>query len=85
MKYLDFQLGDFITHNHPAENFSLKKGIVVESKGDYFVVHWFSYNKEFWLGAAGEEFEKLNTKYLLGMMSYKRSDKVNLSTLSRAP
>lgn len=84
MKYLDFQLGDFISHDHPIDKISLKKGIIVESKSDFFIVHWLSYNKEFWLGNESEDFEHLNNRYLLGTMSYKRTDRINFSILSKA-
>jgi hypothetical protein len=85
MKRLNFQLGDFISHKHPSEDFSLKKGIVVEAGQHSIVIHWLSYNKKFWLGDEHEEFAALNQEFLLGTMTYPRNHNPNLCLLSRAP
>jgi hypothetical protein len=72
MKHSNIHLGDFVAFNHPKKNAFLKKGIVIDSKKESFVVKWTSYNKDFFLEGAGEEFRELNRTYLLGVMSYNR-------------
>ena len=67
-------LGDYVGQAHPSEPFMLKKGIVIDSKKDSFVVQWLSYNKDFFMGFEGPVFEELNKRYLLTAMSYCRSN-----------
>ena len=69
------ELGDYVGQRHPVDSFFLKKGIVVESKSNSFVVQWLSYNKDFFLDFKGEVFEELNDRYLLTKMSYSRTNK----------
>ena len=66
------QLGDFVGQKHPNENIFLKKGIVVDSLKDSYVVHWLLYNKVFWMDFEDSAFEELNKRYLLTKMSYHR-------------
>ena len=79
------ELGDYVEQKHPVEQGYLKRGIVVQSKSDSFVVQWLSYNKDFFLEFKGEVFEELNRRYLLTKMSYARSnDQVDIVILSKA-
>ena len=41
------KLGDFVGQMHPDRTMVLKKGIVVESLNDSYVVQWLSFNKLF--------------------------------------
>ena len=79
------ELGDYVEQKHPVEQGYLKRGIVVQSKGDSFVVQWLSYNKDFFLEFKGEVFEELNRRYLLTKMSYARTnDRADIVILSKA-
>ena len=79
------ELGDYVGQRHPVDSFFLKKGIVVESKSNSFVVQWLSYNKDFFLDFKGEVFEELNNRYLLTKMSYSRTNKkVDIVILNKA-
>ncbi len=79
------ELGDYVGQRHPVDSFFLKKGIVVESKSNSFVVQWLSYNKDFFLDFKGEVFEELNDRYLLTKMSYSRTNKkVDIVILNKA-
>ena len=50
------RLGDFVCQMHPDKTMILKKGIVVESLKDSYVVQWLSFNKHFWMEFKGEVF-----------------------------
>ena len=79
------ELGDYVEQKHPVEQGYLKRGIVVQSKSDSFVVQWLSYNKDFFLEFKGEVFEELNRRYLLTKMSYARAnDQADIVILSKA-
>lgn len=79
------ELGDYVEQKHPVEQGYLKRGIVVQSKNDSFVVQWLSYNKDFFLEFKGDVFEELNRRYLLTKMSYARTnDQVDIVILSKA-
>ena len=79
------ELGDYVGQRHPVDKFFLKKGIVVESKSNSFVVQWLSYSKDFFLDFKGEVFEELNNRYLLTKMSYSRANKkVDIVILNKA-
>ena len=79
------QLGDFVGQKHPNENIFLKKGIVVDSLRDSYVVHWLLYNKVFWMDFEDSTFEELNKRYLLTKMSYHRKNrKAGIIILSKA-
>jgi hypothetical protein len=79
------ELGDYVEQKHPVGKSYLKRGIVVESKNDSFVVQWLSYNKEFFLQPKGDVFEELNRRYLLIKMSYARTnEQVDIVILSKA-
>ena len=79
------ELGDYVEQKHPVEQGYLKRGIVVQSKSDSFVVQWLSYNKDFFLEFKGEVFEELNRRYLLTKMSYARTnDQADIVILSKA-
>ena len=39
-------LGDYVGQAHPSEPFMLKKGIVIDSKKDSYVIKWTSYDKD---------------------------------------
>jgi hypothetical protein len=79
------ELGDYVGQRHPVDSLFLKKGIVVESKSNSFVVQWLSYNKDFFLDFKGEVFEELNDRYLLTKMSYSRTNKkVDIVILNKA-
>ena len=80
----NISIGDFVAQKNPKSDFFLKKGIVIGSKKDSFVVHWLSYNKEFFMEYEGPAFEELNSRYLLSKMSYSRSNDVNMIILSKA-
>ena len=71
----EIKLGDFVAQSHPVENFLLKKGIVIQSLKDSFVVQWLTYNKEFYMDSEDEVFEELNRRYLLTIMSYHRENR----------
>ena len=79
------ELGDYVEQKHPVEQGYLKRGIVVQSKSDSFVVQWLSYNKDFFLEFKGEVFEELNRRYLLTKMSYARTNnQADIVILSKA-
>lgn len=79
------KLGDFVGQMHPDQTKILKKGIVVESLKDSYVVHWLSFDKVFWMDFQGEVFAELNKRYLLTKMSYHRNNrKVDIIVLSKA-
>ena len=79
------QLGDFVAQIHPDKTMILKKGIVVESLEDSYVVKWLSFNKDFWMEFRGEVFAELNRRYLLTTMSYHRKNReADIIILSKA-
>ena len=79
------QLGDFVAQIHPDKTMILKKGIVVESLKDSYVVEWLSFNKVFWMEFKGEVFAELNKRYLLTKMSYHRKNReADIIILSKA-
>jgi hypothetical protein len=79
------QLGDFVGQKHPNEDIFLKKGIVVESLKDSYVVQWLTFNKVFWMEFKGEVFAELNKRYLLTQMSYHRKNRnADITVLSKA-
>ena len=79
------QLGDFVGQKHPNEDIFLKKGIVVESFKDSYVVQWLTFNKVFWMDFNGEVFAELNKRYLLTQMSYHRKNRnADITILSKA-
>ena len=79
------KLGDFVGQMHPDQTKILKKGIVVESLKDSYVVHWLSFDKVFWMEFRGEVFAELNKRYLLTRMSYHRKNrKADIIVLSKA-
>ena len=78
-------LGDYVGQAHPSEPFMLKKGIVIDSKEDYYVVKWTTYDKKFWMEFDGEALAELNRRYLLTTMSYSRSNnEADIIILSKA-
>ena len=78
-------LGDYVGQSHPSQSFMLKKGIVIESKKDSYVVKWTNYDKKFWMEFDGEALAELNRRYLLTTMSYYRSnDEADIVILSKA-
>ena len=79
------KLGDFVGQMHPDNTTILKKGIVVESLKDSYVVHWLSFDKVFWMEFKGEVFAELNKRYLLTKMSYHRKNReADIIILSKA-
>ena len=79
------KLGDFVCQLHPDRTMILKRGIVVESLKESYVVHWLSFNKVFWMEFKGEVFAELNKRYLLTRMSYHRNNReVDIVVLSKA-
>ena len=79
------ELGDYVEQKHPIDECYLKRGIVVQSKSDSFVVQWLSYNKNFFMEFKGDVFEELNRRYLLTKMSYARTnDQTGIIILSKA-
>lgn len=68
------ELGDYVAQIHPSDGMFLKKGIVVESNKELFMIQWLTYNKQFWMESNGEEFAELNRRYLLTKMSYHRNN-----------
>ena len=79
------KLGDFVCQMHPDKTTILKKGIVIESLKDSYVVHWLSFNKVFWMEFKGEVFAELNKRYLLTKMSYHRKNReADIIILSKA-
>ena len=79
------QLGDFVGQKHPNENIFLKRGIVIDSLENSYVVQWLLYNKDFWMDYEDEVFEELNRRYLLTKMSYNRDQKsADIVILSKA-
>ena len=78
-------LGDYVGQAHPSEPFMLKKGIVIDSKKDSYVIKWTSYDKNFWMEFDGEALAELNRRYLLTQMSYSRyNTEVDIVILSKA-
>ena len=78
------ELGDYVEQKHPINKYFLKRGIVVESNSDSFVVQWLSCNKDFFLEFKGDMFEDLNKRYLLTKMSYARTNnKIDIVVLSK--
>ena len=45
----NINLGDFVAQKHPNKAITMKKGIVIDSKKDSFVVQWLSYNQSQYL------------------------------------
>ena len=84
MKHLDIRLGDLVAQEHPNENFILKKGIVIKSYEQAYVIKWLSYNKEFFMEHESSVFRELNEDYLLTEMSYNRNYMANIVILSKA-
>ena len=84
MKHLDIQLGDFVAQEHPNESFCLKKGIVIKSYEQAYVIKWLSYNKEFFMEHESSVFRELNEDYLLTEMSYNRDYVADIVILSKA-
>jgi len=79
------QLGDYVAQKHPNEAYFLKKGIVVSSTKDSFMIQWLSYNKNFFMEFEGAAFEELNRRYLLKRMSYSRkNNRADIVILSKA-
>ena len=79
------KLGDFVGQMHPDQTMILKRGIVVESLKDSYVVQWLSFNKVFWMEFKGEVFAELNKSYLLTKMSYHRKNReADIVILSKA-
>jgi hypothetical protein len=79
------EMGDFVGQVHPTLEMILKKGIVVESKVDSYIIQWLSFNKDFWMQFEGEAFVELNNRYLLTKMSYHRTNKqTDIIILSKA-
>ena len=79
------KLGDFVGQMHPDRTMILKKGIVVESLKDSYVVQWLSFDKVFWMDFKGEAFAELNKRYLLTQMSYHRKNReADITILSKA-
>ena len=79
------KLGDFVGQMHPDKTMILKRGIVVESLKDSYVVQWLSFNKVFWMEFNGEVFAELNKRYLLTKMSYHRNNReADIVILSKA-
>lgn len=84
MKHLDIRLGDLVAQEHPNENFILKKGIVIRSYEQAYVIKWLSYNKEFFMEHESSVFRELNEDYLLTEMSYNRDYMADIVILSKA-
>ena len=79
------KLGDFVGQMHPDKTMILKRGIVVESLKDSYVVQWLSFNKVFWMEFKGEVSAELNKRYLLTKMSYHRNNReADIVILSKA-
>ena len=79
------KLGDFVGQMHPDKTMILKRGIVVESLKDSYVVQWLSFNKVFWMEFKGEVFAELNKRYLLTKMSYHRNNReVDIIIINKA-
>ena len=79
------ETGDFVGQIHPTLEMILKKGIVVESKDDSYIIQWLTFNKDFWMQFEGEAFAELNRRYLLTRMSYHRKNKeADIIILSKA-
>ena len=79
------QLGDFIAQMCPNNVTISKKGIVIESLKDSYIVQWLTYNKKFWMELEHPVFEELNRSYLLTKMSIHRTNsEANITILSKA-
>ena len=79
------QLGDFVAQMHPDKTMILKKGIVIQSLTDSYIVQWLTYNKKFWMDFEHPVFEELNRSYLLTKMSYHRKNReADIIILSKA-
>ena len=84
MKHLDIRLGDLVAQEHPNESLILKKGIVIRSCKQEYVVRWISYNKEWFLDDEHDVFRELNEDYLLTEMPYNRNYMAGIVILSKA-
>lgn len=79
------QLGDFVAQMCPDNSTISKKGIVIKSLKDSYIVQWLTYNKNFWMEFEHPEFEDLNRTYLLKQMSiHRKNSEVNIIILNKA-
>ena len=79
------QLGDFVGQMCPNKTTILKKGIVIQSLTDSYIVQWLTYNKKFWMDFEHPVFEELNRSYLLTKMSiHRKNNEVDIRILSKA-
>ena len=79
------QLGDFVAQMCPNKTTILKKGIVIQSLTDSYIVQWLTYNKKFWMDFEHPVFEELNRSYLLTKMSIHRTNyEIDIKILSKA-
>ena len=79
------ELGDFIGQMCPNKFNIIKKGIVIESLPDSYVVQWLTYDKTFWMEMQHPVFEELNRSYLLTKMSiHRKNSEVGITILNKA-
>tara|TARA_R110002124_G_scaffold147617_1_gene312914 strand:+ start:3085 stop:3354 length:270 start_codon:yes stop_codon:yes gene_type:complete len=79
------ELGDFIGQMCPNKSNIIKKGIVIESLPDSYVVQWLTYDKTFWMEFQHPVFEELNRSYLLTKMSiHRKNSEVDITILNKA-
>ena len=79
------QLGDFVGQMCPKKTTILKKGIVIQSLTDSYIVQWLTINKSFWMDHADGVFVELNKRYLLTKMSYHRNNReVDIIIINKA-
>ena len=79
------ELGDFVGQMCPSRANIIKKGIVIQSLADSYVVQWLTYDKTFWMEEQHPVFEELNRGYLLTKMSIHRTNsEVDITILNKA-
>jgi len=79
------ELGDFVGQMCPSRANIIKKGIVIQSLADSYVVQWLAYDKTFWMEFQHPVFEELNRSYLLTKTSiHRKNSEVEITILNKA-
>jgi hypothetical protein len=79
------ELGDLVGQMCPSKFNIIKKGIVIQSQPDSYVVQWLTYDKTFWMEKQHPVFEELNRSYLLTKMSiHRKNSEVDITILNKA-
>ena len=79
------ELGDFVGQMCPSRANIIKKGIVIQSLADSYVVQWLAYDKTFWMEFQHPVFEELNRSYLLTKTSiHRKNSEVEITIFNKA-